>query len=99
MNISSIQGLSSPFLQTQKQVPQVEASSSSFGNLLNQYIQDANGAVKNFEAKSMQLAKGEAIHLHDVTIAAQKASIAVSLTTQVRDKAVEAYQEIMRMQI
>ncbi|MEW9051257.1 MAG: flagellar hook-basal body complex protein FliE [Neobacillus sp.] len=99
MNITSIQGLSSPFLQTQKQTPQVEASNSSFGNLLNQYIQDANGTVKDFEAKSIALAKGEAVNLHDVTIAAQKASIAVSLTTQVRDKAVEAYQEIMRMQI
>jgi flagellar hook-basal body complex protein FliE len=98
MNITSIQGLSSPFLQPQKPQTQSEAP-STFGNLLNQYIQDANGTVKDFEAKSMALAKGEAVNLHDVTIAAQKASIAVSLTTQVRDKAVEAYQEIMRMQI
>lgn len=98
MNISNIQALNTHFLQGSKSQPTTEAS-SSFGNLLNQYIQEANGAVKDFESKSLSLAKGEAINLHDVTIAAQKASVAVTLTTQVRDKAVEAYQEMMRMQI
>ncbi|WP_462410733.1 flagellar hook-basal body complex protein FliE [Neobacillus sp. Marseille-QA0830] len=98
MNIASLQGAGSGFLQTNK--PQAAAeTTNSFGNLLNQYIQEANGNVQDFETKSLALAKGEDINLHDVTIAAQKASIAVTLTTQVRDKAVEAYQEIMRMQI
>jgi flagellar hook-basal body complex protein FliE len=96
MNISSIQAFTNSLPTMNK--PKSSAD-SSFGTLLNQYIQDANGAVKNFESKSLSLAKGEAVNLHDVTIAAQKASIAVSLTTQVRDKAVEAYQEMMRMQI
>lgn len=96
MNISSIQAFTNSLPTINK--PQSTAD-SSFGSLLNQYIQDANGAVKDFESKSLSLAKGEAINLHEVTIAAQKASIAVSLTTQVRDKAVEAYQEMMRMQI
>jgi flagellar hook-basal body complex protein FliE len=96
MNISSIQAFTNSLPTINK--PQGTAD-SSFGSLLNQYIQDANGVVKDFESKSLSLAKGEAINLHDVTIAAQKASIAVSLTTQVRDKAVEAYQEMMRMQI
>ncbi|WP_419955450.1 flagellar hook-basal body complex protein FliE [Neobacillus niacini] len=96
MNISSIQAFTGLLPTIHK--PQSTAD-SSFGSVLNQYIQDANGAVKDFESKSLSLAKGEAVNLHDVTIAAQKASIAVSLTTQVRDKAVEAYQEMMRMQI
>ena len=96
MNISSIQAFTNSLPTINK--PQSTAD-SSFGSLLNQYIQDANGAVKDFESKSLSLAKGEAINLHDVTIAAQKASFAVSLTAQVRDKAVEAYQEMMRMQI
>lgn len=96
MNISNIQAFTNGLPTINK--PQ-STTDSSFGSILNQYIQDANGAVKDFESKSLSLAKGEAINLHDVTIAAQKASIAVSLTTQVRDKAVEAYQEMMRMQI
>jgi flagellar hook-basal body complex protein FliE len=98
MNISNIQAFTNGLPTINKLQGQTD-SSSSFGSILNRYIQDANGAVKDFESKSLSLAKGEAINLHDVTIAAQKASIAVSLTTQVRDKAVEAYQEMMRMQI
>ncbi|RHW33310.1 flagellar hook-basal body complex protein FliE [Neobacillus notoginsengisoli] len=97
MNISNIQPINSSFPTIQK--PHSAGESTSFGTLLNQHIQDANGAVKNFEMKAGALARGEAINLHDVTIAAQKANIAVSLTAQVRDKAIEAYQEIMRMQI
>jgi flagellar hook-basal body complex protein FliE len=98
MNITNIQSLNTSFLKGNKPQPTTEAS-SSFGNLLNQYIQEANSTVNDFESKSLLLAKGEAVNLHDVTIAAQKASVAVTLTTQVRDKAVEAYQEMMRMQI
>ncbi|MFJ5716429.1 flagellar hook-basal body complex protein FliE [Neobacillus sp. NPDC093127] len=79
--------------------PQKTAGSSSFESMLNQYIQQTDNAVKDFETKSISLAKGEDINLHDVTIAAQKANIAVQLTTQIRDKAVEAYQEMMRMQV
>ncbi|MFF2448097.1 flagellar hook-basal body complex protein FliE [Neobacillus sp. NPDC058068] len=79
--------------------PQKTEGTSSFESMLNQYIQQTDNAVKDFETKSISLAKGEDINLHDVTIAAQKASIAVQLTTQIRDKAVEAYQEIMRMQV
>lgn len=78
---------------------QSTSNASSFESMLNQYISQADGAVKDFESKSIALANGEGVNLHDVTIAAQKASIAVELTTTVRDKAVEAYQEMMRMQI
>ncbi|MBI6545164.1 MAG: flagellar hook-basal body complex protein FliE [Cyanobacteria bacterium NC_groundwater_1444_Ag_S-0.65um_54_12] len=46
-----------------------------------------------------QLASGEDVALHDVMIAAEKASISIQLTTQIRNKLLEAYQEIMRMQV
>ncbi|MDF2902696.1 MAG: flagellar hook-basal body protein FliE [Bacillus sp. (in: firmicutes)] len=97
MNVTSIQP--GNFLNVNKSQSTSATNSSSFESMLNQYIQEADGTVKDFETKSISLAKGEAINLHDVTIAAQKASVAVTLTTQVRDKAVEAYQEMMRMQI
>jgi flagellar hook-basal body complex protein FliE len=98
VNIAGIQGVKQAVPAT-FQKPQVKAESSSFENMLNQYIKQADGAVKDFETKSISLAKGEAVNLHDVTIAAQKANVALQLTTHVRDKAVEAYQEIMRMQV
>jgi flagellar hook-basal body complex protein FliE len=97
VNISAIQPTNNGLLSLSK--PQNTAPSSSFESMLNQYIDQTNLSVKDFENKSLSLAKGEAVNLHDVTIAAQKASIAVQLTTHVRDKAVEAYQEMMRMQV
>jgi flagellar hook-basal body complex protein FliE len=96
MNITGIQPTNSLLTLTKTQN---NSTSNSFENMLNQYIQQADGAVKDFENKSISLAKGDNIDLHEVTIAAQKATIAVQLTTQIRDKAVEAYQEMMRMQI
>jgi flagellar hook-basal body complex protein FliE len=97
MNITNIQALTNP-TQIEKKV-QTVSNGASFENMLNKYINNADGAVKESESMALSLAKGDNINLHDVTIAAQKASIAVSLTTTVRDKAVEAYQDIMRMQI
>ena len=38
-------------------------------------------------------------NLHDITIAAEKANIALQLTLSIRNKIVEAYKEIMRIQI
>lgn len=58
-----------------------------------------NDQLLESEKLNVQLAAGKVEHLHDVTIAAEKALIALQLTTQVRDKAIEAYQEVMRMQI
>jgi flagellar hook-basal body complex protein FliE len=97
VNIAAIQPGNSSFLTVNK--PQNTGQNASFESMLNQYIQQADQSVKDFESKSLALAKGEAVNLHDVTIAAQKASIAVQLATHVRDKAVEAYQEMMRMQV
>ena len=71
----------------------------SFGDIFSGYLNNVNQQLVDSEKLTAQLATGEVKNLHDVTIAAQKASIALQLTVQVRDRAVEAYQEIMRMQI
>lgn len=46
-----------------------------------------------------QLATGKLENIHDFMAASSKASLAVELTASVRNRAVEAYQEIMRMQV
>lgn len=46
-----------------------------------------------------RLAAGQADNLHEVMIAVERASIALELTIAIRNKLVEAYQEIMRMQV
>ncbi|MGD9677111.1 MAG: flagellar hook-basal body complex protein FliE [Vulcanibacillus sp.] len=69
--------------------------SSIFKNAINEVITDVNAA----EELSKQAAIGNVQDLHDVTIALEKANLGIQLTTQVRNKVVEAYQEVMRMQI
>jgi len=61
-------------------------------NATNSYISDA-------ENEEIKLALGETDNTHDLTIALQKASTALQYTVAVRDKFLEAYKEIMQMQI
>lgn len=61
-------------------------------NTTNQYLSDAENAEISF-------ALGETDNTHDLTIALQKASTALQYTIAVRDKFLEAYKEIMNMQI
>lgn len=51
------------------------------------------------DALSLQLAAGEPVELHDVMLAQERASLGMQLALQVRNKLVEAYQDIMRMQL
>jgi flagellar hook-basal body complex protein FliE len=51
------------------------------------------------DTAATQVATGQSTDLHQMTIASAKASLGVSMTVAFRNKAVEAYQEIMRMQV
>jgi len=51
------------------------------------------------DAMATQLATGQLTDIHQFTAAAAKAQLGVELTVAVRNRAVEAYQEIMRMQV
>lgn len=79
----------------QKKAPQ----NTSFTDVLQGYLNGVNQTLQQSEDLSTKLATGEIDNIHDVTIASQKAKLALDLTVTIRDKAVEAYQEIMRMQI
>lgn len=61
-------------------------------NTTNSYLSDA-------ENEEIKLALGETDNTHDLTIALQKASTALSYTVAVRDKLLDAYKEIMQIQI
>ena len=72
-----------------------ESTRSAFASGLEQ----VQGSLDQADALGQQLASGELTDLHEYMASATKASLAVELTVAIRDKAVEAYQEIMRMQI
>ncbi|MCP3761988.1 flagellar hook-basal body complex protein FliE [Domibacillus sp. A3M-37] len=67
------------------------------------FLKDSLNGVMKAEAGSNSLTtkmiNGENVDIHQVMAAAQKSGITMQLTLEVRNKAVEAYQEIMRMQM
>lgn len=101
MEINSLQ---SPFLiQNQSEVHKTKMTPGqaheSFKSTLSKAINNVNDLQNASSQKTERLAKGEINDLHDVMITGQKASITLQATLEVRNKVVEAYQEIMRMQV
>ncbi|NLW59337.1 MAG: flagellar hook-basal body complex protein FliE [Firmicutes bacterium] len=70
-----------------------------FQELLTKYINEVNELQLKAEELDRRLAAGTLENVHEATIAAEKAALALELTVQIRNKVVEAYQEIMRMSI
>lgn len=75
------------------------AGSLGFQQMFADAVSKTNGLQQAADLKQRQLVAGEVENIHDVMIAMEKASLAFSLTLQVRNKVIEAYQEVMRMQI
>lgn len=71
----------------------------SFGQFFSDAIKDVNTLQKSAETASVDLAAGKIQDVAQVTIAQSKADLALQLTMQVRNKVVDAYQEIMRMSV
>lgn len=79
-----------------------EASNSntpSFVDYLKSTLGEVDGLQKQAAINAEKLALGDQNYLHDTIIAYEKASLALELTVEVRNRIVEAYQEIMRMQM
>lgn len=71
----------------------------SFKDILENTLESANSHQKEYETLLNREILGEDVNLHSITIAGQKAKLSLELTLQIRNKAIEAYQEIMRMQV
>lgn len=71
----------------------------SFGQFLQQALGQAEAAQREASRQGQLLASGQVQDLAQVMIASEKASLSLQLTIAVRNKVLEAYQEIMRMPI
>lgn len=93
-NVSSLTG--ALFEQSEK------VDGTVFESILNSAIENintTNSYLSNAENEEIRFALGETENTHDLTIALQKASTALQYTVAVRDRLLEAYKEIMQMQI
>ncbi len=74
-------------------------NTGSFAALLQGALTEVNDYQLAAEEAARLLAAGLLTDVHQATIAAEKAELSLQLTLEVRNKLVEAYQEIMRMQV
>ena len=71
----------------------------SFGEFLVDALKATNALQKHSDAMNAALAAGRVEDISQVMVASQKAEISIQLALQLRNRAVSAYQEIMRMQV
>jgi len=96
--INGIQGISginkvNPTTKTQ------DNSNVDFSNMLKEAIDDVNNLQKSADKAAVDYSTGKINDVHQVIIAAEKASLSLQLTSEVTNKIISSYKEIMRMQL
>ena len=72
---------------------------ASFMDHLQSNVQDINKSQLQSDKMSMELSTGQSTNIHETMLAASQAELSFNLMVQVRNKALEAYNEIMRMPV
>ena len=104
MSISTVNGIQlgdlSPYVSDNRLM--VKKEQDTFDNVLSAAIAaiDEKYDLQNAaESEEIRFALGESVNTHDLLIAQTKASVALQYTVAVRNKMLDAYKEIMQMQI
>ena len=75
------------------------SDTGSFSNVLANAVQEVNSTMTAADVAKQKLMTGETGNVHQAMIAVQESSVAFSLMVEVRNKLVDSYQELMRMQV
>lgn len=95
----------SPAFRTGAVAPGVQTGATTatektgFSKVLSQAVSEINGKMQTAQAEQTKVLTGESTNLHQAMISMQEANVAFSLMVEVRNKLVESYQEMMRMQV
>jgi len=76
-----------------------EESSGSFANILTESFNTAAQADKTDKGSALELLMGKSDDLSGLLLDAQKAELSLNLALQLRNKVIDAYNEMMRMQV
>ena len=71
----------------------------SFAQTLEQFVTDVNSLQNKADVSIEKLATGEISDVHQVMKAVEEANIAMEFMLEIRNKIIDAYQEIMRMSV
>lgn len=101
MDISAIRNIQSDYVAQAAKQNQVDGNGtfdSIFSAAMNM-LNETNDLQNTAESMEIQFLLGEAENTHDLQIAQKKANTALAYTVAVRDKVLEAYNNIMNMQM
>lgn len=98
-NISPAESLRGTLLDIEQKKETTGTMFDAFLNTAIDNIRTTNSYLSDAEDEEIKFALGETENTHDLMIALQKASTALQYTVAIRDKLMDAYKEIMQMQI
>jgi len=84
---------------TLKKIQTQHTPSSGFSDALRHAVNDVDSLQQNADKAIRNIQTGNTGNLHEAMIALEKADISFRTMLQVRNKLIEAYQEIMRLQV
>lgn len=99
MNPITIPSASHPLPLQQVSSNPVEKARSNFGEMIRNTISQTVSAEAQGEKAIEGLASGQAKNLHEVMISVEKADISLKMLVQFRNKALQAYEEVMRLSV
>jgi len=76
-----------------------QKAGTDFSKFLNDALGQVDALQKNADVASLELATGQVQDMSTVMVALEKASLSLSLTVATRDKMLDAYNQVMRMQM
>jgi len=79
--------------------PNKAKDNGEFSNILKKSLEEVNNLQNEADASIKNIAAGKMDNIQDAAIAIEKADVSLRLLTQIRNKAVDAYKQIMRMQV
>lgn len=79
--------------------PLTGAPADGFGQMLDGIVSTVTSKQEAAQSMTRKILLGESDQLHQSVIAMQEASVAFTMMVEVRNKLVESYQELMRMQV
>lgn len=97
--LSGVDRLNLPGFSTEKSIKTDGTLFDSFLHSAIENLKTTNRYLSDSEDEKIRFALGETENSHDLTIALQKASTALQYTIAVRDRLLDAYKEIMQIQI
>ncbi|WP_101696793.1 flagellar hook-basal body complex protein FliE [Clostridium minihomine] len=99
MMILPIQPIESIEALNQKNIVSADKAQLPFQSFFQDAINNVKETDHAVQEEVYKLATGQSDDLHNITIASQKATMSVQLLVQLRNKALDAYNEVMRMNV